>query len=286
MHADHPQDDTPFMLRMEHKEFKRKPYSLNHYARDIYSQCGEDGIIEHIFIKLRHRNKYAVEFGAWDGIHYSNTFNLIQNNKCSVLMIEGSAEKFKDLEETARKVHGKITPVNGIVGIRDYPLLDTYLQQNDAPEYPDLLSIDVDGIDYHIWASLKNYHPRVVVIEYNPTIPNDVFFVQAANEYICEGSSAAAIVELAAQKGYQLAAVTLYNLIFVVHEEFHLLHIEDNSLASLRETAWNPRIFYGQNGRIFTIGMHYSIWHPNVTMKYDSLQILSKFEWGDSLHRT
>ena len=37
------------------------------------------------------------------------------------------------------------------------------------------------GADYHLWASLQDtsYAPKVVVIEFNPTIPNNVLFVQA-----------------------------------------------------------------------------------------------------------
>ena len=52
-----------------------------------------------------------------------------------------------------------------------------------------LLSIDVDGCDYHVWNSLdiSVYQPQVVCIEFNPTIPNRVKFIQEADIRIYQG---------------------------------------------------------------------------------------------------
>ena len=53
------------------------------YKKNFYSQNGEDGIVLEILkrLKLNLRNKWCCEFGAWDGIHGSNTFNLIKKKK-------------------------------------------------------------------------------------------------------------------------------------------------------------------------------------------------------------
>ena len=52
----------------------------------------------------------------------------------------------------------------------------------------DFLSIDVDGTDYYIWESLeKKYNPKVVCIEFNPTIPNNIEFIQTASHKIQQG---------------------------------------------------------------------------------------------------
>jgi hypothetical protein len=55
--------------------------NLHNYKENKYSQNGEDGIINEIFLRLGQVNFndfWVVEFGAWDGKHLSNTFNLIE----------------------------------------------------------------------------------------------------------------------------------------------------------------------------------------------------------------
>jgi hypothetical protein len=76
-----------------------KTDNLEKYKYNIYSQNGEDGIIEEVFkrLGLDEFNKFwVVEFGAWDGKHLSNTFNLIKKGAASCL-IEGDSTKFLDL---------------------------------------------------------------------------------------------------------------------------------------------------------------------------------------------
>jgi hypothetical protein len=63
-----------------------------------------------------------------------------------------------------------------------------------------LLTIDIDGNDYHIWDSMQKYQPKVVIIEYNPTIPNDIKFIQEANFDVNQGSSLRAKIELGGKK--------------------------------------------------------------------------------------
>ena len=69
------------------------------YKRNIYSQNGEDGIILEILkrLKLNSKNKWCCEFGAWDGIHGSNTFNLVKNLNYNAVYIEGEKKKYKEL---------------------------------------------------------------------------------------------------------------------------------------------------------------------------------------------
>ena len=67
------------------------------YKRNIYSQNGEDGIILEILkrLKLNSKNKWCCEFGAWDGIHGSNTFNLVKNLNYNAVYIEGEKKNIK-----------------------------------------------------------------------------------------------------------------------------------------------------------------------------------------------
>ena len=73
--------------------------NLNHYAYNNFSQNGEDGIIEELNKRLRikeqKRSNWCVEFGAWDGKHLSNTFNLIKKSWQGVY-IEGDLCRYRD----------------------------------------------------------------------------------------------------------------------------------------------------------------------------------------------
>jgi hypothetical protein len=72
------------------------------YKKDIFSQCGEDGIIERIFEIIQNKNSWVVEFGAHDGQSMSNSLNLIKNHNWKAVLIEADSSKFENLKRTHR----------------------------------------------------------------------------------------------------------------------------------------------------------------------------------------
>ncbi len=72
----------------------------NQYQSNVYSQNGEDGVIEELLKCLEIDNGWVCEFGAQDGKHLSNTFRLIETKRFNGVFIEGDSEKFKDLLKT------------------------------------------------------------------------------------------------------------------------------------------------------------------------------------------
>ena len=82
--------------------------------------------------------------------------------------------------------------INALVGFTSDANLDCLLREHPIPEDFDLLSIDIDGNDYHVWGAVHAYRPRLVLVEFNPTIANAVHFVQSKDLTITQGSSAAA----------------------------------------------------------------------------------------------
>ena len=108
--------------------------------------------------------------------------------------------------------------------------LDHITKEANFPLCPDLLSIDIDSDDLSVFESLHELKPRVVAIEYNPTIPPFMEFRQSPGENI--GASARSICRVAKSKGFRLTHITRTNLIFVVSEEFSKLEINEPSVVA------------------------------------------------------
>lgn len=238
---------------------------LNKHRLDTFSQFGEDGIIEHALRTFDRagieRTSWSVEFGAWDAVKFSNTRNLIDNHAYTGVFIEADAERHRQLIE-GNAGNDRIIPIRAMVGFTPSDSLDTILEQTGCPERFDVLSIDIDGNDYHCWAAVERYRPRLVVIEFNPTIPDSIEFVQEANPAVMQGASLAALNSLANAKGYELIATTSINAIFVERELLPLFNIRDNSLAELhRDTSMLTYLFHGYDGTVFVGGHKQMIWH-------------------------
>ena len=118
--------------------------SLLDYARDQYSQNGGDGIIEHIFSVVGDGPGLCSEFGAWDGIHFSNSRALVERG-WRVVMIEADESKFSELERN----HAGEERVVCICSEVDYEenRLETLISENGSGDRLDFPSIDIDGLD-------------------------------------------------------------------------------------------------------------------------------------------
>jgi len=256
--------------------------SNNHlakFARNVASQCGEDGIVETLFKKIPQASlsRWCVEFGAWDGKHLSNSFHPITNLGWSGVLIEADTAKFAELTQTHAK-NDKVYCINEMVTLEPHQQLDALLARTPIPSDFDFLSIDIDGLDWHVWSSLSNYFPRVVVIEFNPTIPNDVIYVQDPDIRVRQGSSLCAIVEMARAKGYELVCTVPWNAFFVRREFFSLFGIADNSIELMHNPSPNvTSMFQLFDGTIVTCGLQKLLWHDRRFGPLD-LQVLSESE--------
>lgn len=200
------------------------------FRKVVTSQWGEDGIIEEIFRRIGTENQFCVEFGAWDGKHLSNTWDLWHNKNWSAILIEGDKQRCEVLTESLREFP-KTKAHNAYVATEGESSLDQILTRLEAPSRLDLLSIDIDSDDYYIFESLKSFTPRLVVVEYNPTVPPEIDLVQAHGEYF--GASARALVRLAKEKGYRLVCCTETNCFFVLDADFPQLGVSEPTLEEV-----------------------------------------------------
>ena len=134
--------------------------ALSGYAKNIVSQFGEDGIIEELFNRIGTSQKICVEFGAWDGMHLSNTWNLWHNHEWSALLIEGHKDRFETLQSNVAAFN-KVNAVNTYIALDGPTSLERVLDNYAVPKDFDLLSIDIDGDDYHVFKSITGFMPRV-----------------------------------------------------------------------------------------------------------------------------
>jgi len=214
-----------------------------HY-KNVFSQNGEDGVIEWIFQSLKIEKGYFCEFGAWDGKHFSNCRSLYEKGWRGIF-IEGDTTRFCDLSNNY-EADKSVILFNEYVSPTGTSSLDSIFRRTDVVNV-DFLSIDIDGDDLLIWRSLKLVRPKVVIIEYNSTIPFDTRFENPAGEN--KGNSALSIVEFAGSLNYALVAGTTTNLIFV-DEKRLVSDIPHLSLSDFRNSCRGLRFFFGYDGEL------------------------------------
>ena len=178
-----------------------------------YSQHEEDGILWYIFSLIGTQSKICVEICCGDGIE-CNTSNLLRNHKWHGLLIDGS-EKLIEIAKTsfAECQDTKFWPPKLVNTWITAEKVNGLISDSGISGDIDLLSLDMDGIDYWVWQNITCVSPRVVILEFNHlwgsekamTVPNDPEFRPIFTKYGSDysGASLKAFVDLARTKGYR-----------------------------------------------------------------------------------
>lgn len=238
------------------------------------AQQGEDLMIDSIIKKLPlSENYWCVEFGAWDGKHLSNTYYFIAEKNWHSVLIEGEKNRFLDLKH----MHGnnpRCHLLNAYVDFKGKNTLDNLLATTPIPNDFDVLSIDIDGNDYHVWESVVGYHPKLVVIEFNQSIPNDIKFIQSPDLGVNQGNSLLALYELAERKGYSLCATTLCNAFFIRTDLLSYLSVSPEAILHNYKVQ-APRLFQLYDGTLVLSNPIDLIWRKHHIGIFD-LQAIPK----------
>ena len=133
---------------------------LEQHERSVFSQFGEDGVIERIFELIEPGPKYAIEFGAHDGINNSNMRNLVLNWGWRSFQIEGNpkraallAKNYADYPKV-KTLHAWVWPGN----------IEILFEEAAVPKDLDLLVIDIDSNDYYVCPAIHEFRPKIVLI--------------------------------------------------------------------------------------------------------------------------
>lgn len=179
-----------------------------------YSQSGEASCIDHLLERIGVKHQVCVEFGASDGLSSSNTAHLWRDQGWLGILIEPDPLRF---DELVSNTLGTATICRQAAVTPSGPGSIAELLAADGIDGLDVMSIDVDGDDWFILEHLA-CRPRVIVIEYNPTIPSNVELRQAEPGGAF-GASLLAMIHAAERLEYTFVGATYCNAFFVTDEE-------------------------------------------------------------------
>ncbi|MEY4703568.1 MAG: hypothetical protein RIR96_1465 [Bacteroidota bacterium] len=190
-------------LNNEKKDVKK----LSDVEFQVFSQFGDDGIIQFLISHLPIKNKTFIEFGV-ENYKEANTRFLLVNNYWSGFVIDGSDDNVHQIKN------------DNISGYFDLRSKSSFITKENINELMSsvgfnhqvgLLSIDIDGNDYWVWNQLNVINPDIIISEYNAlfgfeeqlTVPYRPDFVRGKSSFFSlYGASLSALVELAKKKGY------------------------------------------------------------------------------------
>lgn len=193
------------------------PYDLQAERFSFSSQNDEDGLVLALFKRIGSTNRTFVEFGC--GMNGGNSGFLASEMGWRGLMVDAREDAIRKI--TIRYTgHDVVAKAWRLTAENVNPFLVACGFEGEI----DLLSLDIDGIDYYIWEALTAVRPRMIAAEYNwlfgperaVTIPyNAEFNLEAIGIRSYHGASLAALVHLARTKGYRLVATERVNAFFV-----------------------------------------------------------------------
>jgi len=194
----------------------------------VFSQNDEDGILLFLFAAAGAQSRTVVELCAGDGVE-CNAANLIVNHGWRALLVDGDARNVRRARwfySNCRDTFlGPPTIVHAWV---DRDSVNRVVREAGFSGEIDLLSLDMDGVDYWIWDALDAVSPRVVVVEFQSvwggeasvTVPYRADFRRPGPTSDYYGASLPAFIGLAHRKGFRFVGTSRhrFNAFFVRHD--------------------------------------------------------------------
>lgn len=188
----------------------------------VYSQWGEDGIIEYLVSKIPIENKFFIEFGV-ENYNESNTRFLMMNRNWSGLVIDGTKENVEYIQNRDYFWKYNLTAVHSFITKENINnLISDSLNSLSIDKNIGLLSVDIDGVDYWILNEIACIDPSIIICEYNGlfgnntplTVPYDKNFVRGDKHYsnLYWGANLKAFNDLLTDKGYLYIGSNQQNL--------------------------------------------------------------------------
>jgi hypothetical protein len=188
----------------------KKSTNLKDYEFKVFSQWGEDGVIQYLAKSIEIKNKTFIEFGV-ESFTEANCRFLLMKDNWSGFVIDGSTSNIEQLKKSYFYWKHHIDAVDAFITREN---VNELLARSGFSEDLGVLSVDIDGNDYFVLEAISTFHPRILICEYNPlfgatrkiSIPYEADFQRTKRHYsnLYFGASLSAIAYLADRKGYSL----------------------------------------------------------------------------------
>lgn len=194
----------------------------------VFSQSGEDGIIQYLVRQLGLRHGRFLEIGVAD-YRESNTRFLLMNNDWEGIAIDSRQDHVRFMASSGLRWRYKIDPIVSFVTTENINELVAMSEENGAL---DLLSVDIDGNDYWVLDAMDvPVGLRLLIVEFNSLFGPDA---QVAVPYRADfdrwkahysglywGASLKALDQMLSFKGFRLVGVNQAgtNAFFVREED-------------------------------------------------------------------
>jgi hypothetical protein len=216
---------------------------LADYEFKVFSQWGEDGIIQRLIHEVPLAHRTFIEFGVEDFME-SNCRYLLMNDNWQGMVLDGSTRNIETLRASYFFWKHDLQAVAAFITAEN---IDALLAKAGFESDLGLLSVDVDGVDFWILQAVECVQPRILVVEYNSlfgperiiTVPYEADFQRTRKHHsnLYYGASLGAMTALATVRGYDLVGTNSAgsNAFFVRRD------VRPESLPALAvEQAFNP----------------------------------------------
>lgn len=222
--------------------------NLQDFEFKVFSQWGEDGILQRLTQIIDVPNKTFIEFGVEDFFESNCRFLMVKDN-WQGFVIDGSAKNIARLQNSYFFWRYDLQAETAFI-TKDN--INDLLQRSGFDHDLGILSVDIDGNDYYVLDAIEEYKPRILICEFNGvfgterkiSVPYDASFVRAEKHYshLYFGASLPAMTHLAAARGYTLVGINSMgnNAFFVrndlMNENLQVFdYAKEDCLSHLRE---------------------------------------------------
>jgi hypothetical protein len=261
-------DEIKFSIGQSHVRQMRKYYgtvkTVSEVDYKVYSQYGEDGIIDYLLTSLNIEKPKFIEIGT-QSYRESNTRFLYQNTTGYGVLVDSDPK----LTERVMRVLGSYYYKGEIIPISLFVNRDNVLEVYDkGSKYGsvDLLSLDIDGVDYWIVEVLPESFAKVAILEFNPyfghnlniTIPYKPDFDRAKYHYtnLAFGASLKAMVDIMKTKKMTFVGTNTNNnnAFFVSDNYINNLSLDLDEVSLSKSTENYSRESRDRHGNLSFLG--------------------------------